>query len=387
MVDFCEIYLDNAATTKPHPTVVDAMVRVLTEDYGNPSSLHHKGVAAEHIVTSAREAIAQSLGASPEEIIFTSGGTEANNLAIRGVAALSRGRHLITTTTEHSSVLAAFRALIEEGFELTELKVDRVGRVSAAQVHEALRPDTALVSVMAVNNEIGTIQPIDEIARVVHRRQAEGHRVVLHVDGVQAWGKIPLHLGRLGLDLVALSGHKVHGPKGIGVLYIRRGVRLAPLQRGGDQERQIRPGTENVAGIAGIGAAARLLGQDREEVTTRLQRLRTQLLEQLQEVPDVRINSPREGVAPHILNVAFPGIRGETLLHRLEMDGVFLSTGSACHSHATTPSHVLLAIGLPEDDASASLRFSLSRFTTAEEVDAAARAVRTAVPELRALVR
>ncbi len=387
MADFLEIYLDNAATTKPHPTVVDAMVRVLTEDYGNPSSLHHKGVAAEHIVTSAREAIAQSLGASPEEIIFTSGGTEANNLAIRGVAALSRGRHLITTTTEHSSVLAACRALTEEGFELTELKVDRAGRVSAAQVHEALQPDTALVSVMAVNNEIGTIQPIDEIARVVHRRQAEGHRVVLHVDGVQAWGKIPLHLGRLGLDLVALSGHKVHGPKGIGVLYIRRGVRLAPLQRGGDQERQIRPGTENVAGIAGIGAAARLLSQDREEVIARLQRLRTRLLEQLQELPDIRINSPREGVAPHILNVAFPGIRGETLLHRLEMDGVFLSTGSACHSHAPTPSHVLLAIGLPVEEASASLRFSLSRFTTAEEVDTAAQAVRAAVPELRALVR
>ncbi len=387
MVDMNEIYLDNAATTKPHPTVVDAMVRALTEDYGNPSSLHHKGVAAERIVTSAREAIAQSLGASSEEIIFTSGGTEANNLAIRGVAALARGRHLITTTTEHSSVLAALRALTEEGFELTELKVDRAGRVSAAQVHEALRPDTALVSVMAVNNEIGTIQPIDEIARVVHRRQAEGHRVLLHVDGVQAWGKIPLHLGRLGLDLVALSGHKVHGPKGIGVLYVRRGVRLAPLQRGGDQERQIRPGTENVAGIAGIGAAARLLSQDREETTSRLQRLRTRLLEQLQEVPDVQINSPREGVAPHILNAAFPGVRGETLLHRLEMDGVFLSTGSACHSHAPTPSHVLLAIGLPVEEASASLRFSLSRFTTAEEVDAAARAVRAAVPELRALVR
>ncbi len=387
MVDTNEIYLDNAATTKPHPTVVDAMVRALTEDYGNPSSLHHKGVAAERIVTSAREAIAQSVGASPEEIIFTSGGTEANNLAIRGVAALARGRHLVTTTTEHSSVLAAFRALTEEGFELTELKVDHAGRVSAAQVHEALRPDTALVSVMAVNNEIGTIQPIDEIARVVHRRQAEGHRVLLHVDGVQAWGKIPLQLGRLGLDLVALSGHKVHGPKGIGVLYIRRGVRLAPLQRGGDQERQIRPGTENVAGIAGIGAAARLLGQDREEVTARLQRLRTRLLEQLQELPDVRINSPREGVAPHILNVAFPGVRGETLLHRLEMDGVFLSTGSACHSHAATPSHVLLAIGLPAEEASASLRFSLSRFTTAEEVDAAARSVRAAVAELRALVR
>ena len=387
MANFREIYLDNAATTKPHPTVVDAMVRALTEDYGNPSSLHHKGVAAERIVTSARETIAQSLGASPEEIIFTSGGTEANNLAIRGVAALARGRHLVTTTTEHSSVLAAFRALTEEGFELTELKVDRAGRVSAVEVHEALRPDTALVSVMAVNNEIGTIQPIDEIARVIHQRQAEGQRVLLHVDGVQAWGKIPLHLGRLGLDLVALSGHKVHGPKGIGVLYIRRGVRLAPLQRGGDQERQIRPGTENVAGIAGIGAAARLLNQDRDEVTARLQRLRTRLLEQLQDLPDVRINSPREGVAPHILNAAFLGVRGETLLHRLEMDGVFLSTGSACHSHAPTPSHVLLAIGLPVEEASASLRFSLSRFTTAEEVDAAARAVRAAVPELRALVR
>ncbi len=387
MADSREIYLDNAATTKPHPTVVDAMVRVLTEDYGNPSSLHHKGLVAERILTSAREAVAQSLGASPEEIIFTSGGTEANNLAIRGVAALARGRHLVTTVTEHSSVLAAVRAVAEEGFEVTELPVDREGRVSATQVREALRPDTILVSVMAVNNEIGTIQPIEEIARVLRLRRTEGHRVLLHVDGVQAWGKIPMQPGRLGVDLVSLSGHKVHGPKGVGVLHVRRGVRLAPLLRGGEQERQIRPGTENVAGIAGIGAAARLLNQNREEIIARMESLRTRLMRQLLELPDVRANSPREGAAPHIVNVTFLGVRGETLLHRLETDGVFVSTGSACHSHTPAPSHVLLAIGLPPEEASASLRFGLSQFTTLEEVDAAAAAVRAAVPELRALVR
>jgi len=383
MADSRDIYLDNAATTKPHPTVVEAMVRVLTEDYGNPSSPHHKGVVAEGIVKDAREAIAQSLGVSAEEIIFTSGGTEANNLAIHGVAALARGRHLITTATEHSSVLAPLRALADEGFALTELQVDREGRIRADQVEEALRPDTALVSVMAVNNEIGTIQPIDEIAR---RRQAEGARTLLHVDGVQAWGKIPLQPGRLGLDLMSLSGHKVHGPKGIGVLYLRRGARIAPLQWGGDQERKVRPGTENVAGIAGIGAAARLLSQDRDEITTCMQTLKSRLREQLEELPGVRSNSPREG-APHILSVTFSGVRGETLLHRLEMDGVFLSTGSACHSHAVTPSHVLLAIGLSPEEASETLRFSLSRFTTAADVDGAARAARVALPELRALAR
>jgi len=386
-MDAREIYLDNAATTRPHPAVVEAMVRALTEDYGNPSSLHHMGVAAERILHTARDAVAQSLRVSPEEIVFTSGGTEANTLAIRGVAELARGRHLITVATEHSSVLETCRALGRAGFSCTELTVDRAGRVSADQVDNAIRAETALVSIMAVNNELGTIQPLTDIARVIRRHRADGHRVLLHVDGVQAWGKISLTPGQMGLDLVSLSGHKVHGPKGVGVLYLRRGVRLAPMQWGGDQERQLRPGTENVAGIAGLAVAARLLDQDLDTATAQMARLRGRLLEQILDLPDVQVNSPGEQTAPHILNITFPGVRGETLLHRLEMDGIMVSTGSACHSHTPTPSHVLLAIGLPPEQASSSLRFSLSRFTTRDEVDAVASALRHAVPELRALVR
>jgi len=387
MSDSREIYFDNAATTRPHPAVVEAMVRALTEDYGNPSSLHRKGVAAERILTNAREAVARSLHVSPTEIVFTSGGTEANVLAIRGVAELSRRHHLVTAATEHSSVLETFRALAERGFEITELPVDHEGRVTAEQVNRAMRKDTVLVSIMAVNNELGTIQPIEHIARAIRQRRSEGAPVLFHVDAVQAWGKIPLSPGQMAVDLLSLSAHKVHGPKGVGVLYVRKGVRLAPTLWGGDQEHQLRPGTENVAGIAGLGAAARLLDEDLEGVSAHLATIKNRLLEQILELPDVQVNSLRTTAAPHIRNVTFPGVRGETLLHRLEMDGIMVSTGSACHSHTATPSHVLLALGLSPAQASSSLRFSLSRFSTREEVDAAVSALRRALPELRALAR
>lgn len=382
-----EIYLDNAATTQPVPEVVDAVTRALAADYGNPSSLHRKGVAAERLVTAAREAVGRALGVDPAEIVFTSGGTEANSLAIQGATALARGRHLITTAVEHSSVQVPLRRLAERGFALTELPVDGVGRVSPAQVAQALRPDTALVSVMAVNNELGTILPIEEIAGVIRRHRPAGSRPLLHVDAVQGWGKIPLRPAAWGVDLMSLSGHKIHGPKGVGVLYVRRDTRLAPMLGGGEQERGVRPGTENVPGIAGIGAAARLLVPGVEEPAARVRALSDRLRGHIEAIPDARVNTPRDGAVPHILSATFHGVRGEILLHRLEQDGVFVSTGSACHSHALTPSHVLLAIGLPDEDARATLRFSLSRFTTAEEIEAAAGALRRAVPELRALVR
>lgn len=390
-----EIYLDNAATTKPHPAVVGAITRVLTEDYGNPSSLHGKGVAAERVITAAREAVARSLDVSPEEIVFTSGGTESNNLALRGAVRMvrgpvpsgtGRGRHVITAAAEHSSVLTPIRRLAEEGCEVTELPVDREGRVTAAQVAAAIRPDTALVSIMAVNNETGTIQPIEEIGRVIRQKSKEGRPILFHVDAVQAWGKLRLRPAAWGVDLLSLSGHKVHGPKGTGALYVRKGARLTPLLGGGDQERGIRPGTENVPGIAGLGAAAQVLMRDLDEVAARMDSLRMRLREHLVSIPRVRVNTPATDTAPHILNASFPGVRGETLLHQLELDGIYTSTGSACHSHDPTPSHVLLAIGLAPEEATASLRFSLSRFTTAEEIDNAAAAVRTAVAELRTLV-
>lgn len=382
-----EIYLDNAATTRPHPEVIRAVTAALSEEFGNPSSLHGKGLAAERLITAAREAVARSLGVTPDEIVFTSGGTEANNLAISGVALYAKGRHILTGAVEHSSVLAPIRRLSEHGFEVTEIPVDSEGRVNPQSIGAALRPDTALVSIMAVNNELGTIQPIEDIGHVIRAHKAGGGKAIFHVDAVQAWGKVRLRPAAAGVDLLAVSGHKVHGPKGIGTLYVRKGIRLASMQAGGDQERGIRPGTENVPGIAGIGAAAILLHADLEALAARVSSLRDRLREHLGAISDIRVNTPVTGIAPHILNVSFAGVRGETLLHRLEQDGIYVSTGSACHSHDPTPSHVLLAIGLSPDVAVTSLRFSLSRDTTAEDIDAAATAVRAAVVELRTLVR
>lgn len=381
-----EIYLDNAATTPPHQTVVEAVVRALATDYGNPSSLHQKGLAAERVVTAARDTVARTLSVDPAEILFTSGGTEANTLAIQGAARLTQRRHLLTTAVEHSSVLVPLRRLADEGFALTELPVGRDGRVTAAQVEQALRPDTALVSVMAVNNELGSVQPIEEIARIVRRHRASGGRALLHVDAVQGWGKILLRPSSWGVDLMTLSGHKVHGPKGVGVLYVRRGVQLAPLLGGGEQERSIRPGTENVPGIAGIGAAARVLMAEFDASLGSVRAQSARLRTHIEAIPDAQINTPPDAV-PHILSATFRGVRGETLLHRLEQEGIFVSTGSACHSHNPTPSHVLLAIGLSPEEARSTIRFGLSRLTTPEEVEVAADVLRRAVTELRALVR
>ena len=382
-----EIYLDNAATTAPDPAVVQAVLRALTEEYGNPSSLHRRGLGAERLVTGAREIVARTLGVSPEEIVFTSGGTESNALALRGIASRFPGRHLVTTAIEHSSVLTPLRRLAADGYELTVLPVDPAGRVTSEQVAEALRPDTVLVSVMAVNNEIGTIQPLSAIGALLRRHSAGGRAVVFHVDAVQAWGKIALSPREWSVDLMSLSAHKVHGPKGIGALYIRRGLDVTPLLGGGEQERGVRPGTENVPGIVGLGEAARLILDAGDGAADRMRALRDRLRAGVGGIGDVTVNTPEDGAAPHILNVSFAGVRGETLLHRLEMDGIYTSTGSACHAHDPTPSHVLLAIGLTPELAGSSLRFSLSRATTPEQIDAAIAAVARAVAELRTLVR
>ncbi len=381
-----EIYLDNAATTKPHPAVVEAVTRALATDYGNPSSLHGKGVTAERLLTSARDAVARTLGVEHEAIVFTSGGTEANNLAIHGALVHARGRHLVTTAVEHSSVGTPLQTLAKQSWSLTELPIDRDGRVSPSELQKALRPDTALVSVMAVNNELGTVQPIDEIGRIVRQHNANGGRAVFHVDAVQAWGKIPLHPVAWGVDLMSLSAHKIHGPKGIGVLYVRRGVHVTPRQTGGEQEGGLRPGTENVPGIAGLGAAAQQLSAS-SEATARVRELSDRLRLGIASIADARVNTDRKTSVPHILSATFRGVRGEMLLHRLAQDGVLVSTGSACHSHSVTPSHVLLAIGLSDADAKSTIRFSLSRFTTEREIDATLRVLGAAVNELRALVR
>lgn len=383
-----EVYLDNAATTQALPEAVEAMREALLEEYGNPSSLHARGAQAERLVRQARERLATILGCRPQEIIFTSGGTEANSLAIRGTAWArhAEGRHLITSQVEHPSVLETFRALEAEGWEVTRLAVDRTGRVDLRQLEEALRPTTVLVSIQYVNNEVGTIQPLPAIAALLGQGK---RRPWLHVDAVQALGKLPLRPQELGADLISLSAHKIHGPKGVGALFARQGVRLRPLLVGGEQEFGLRAGTENVPGIAGFGIAAELAEKTRPAAAERMRSLKTQLARQATaEIPGCRCNGPPpEQGAPHILNLTFPGISGETLTHYLAERKVYVSTTSACASRHRTASHVLLALGLSEQEATSSLRFSLSRFTTQEEIGYALSQLRQAVRELSALSR
>ncbi|HEY8346822.1 MAG TPA: cysteine desulfurase family protein [Symbiobacteriaceae bacterium] len=380
-------YLDNSATTRPRPEVLAAMTAVLTEEFGNPSSAHRLGVEAEKRLQEARAAVARLIGARTEEVHFTSGGTEAINTALFGVARAygRRGRHIITQATEHPATLEACRALAAAGFQVTFLPVDRAGRVDPDQVAKALRRDTILVSLMAVNNEIGTIQPVAEVGRLLR-----GRETLLHVDAVQAVGKLPLRVDDLGCHLLSLSGHKIHGPKGVGALYIRTGVRIAPLLYGGGQEAGLRSGTENMPGIVGLGTAAALALAELDQVPERLRTLKRRLLEGLEQSGlEYAINGPdpEEG-APHILNVSFRGVpRGEVLLHALEARQVFVSTGSACHSRRRTVSHVLEALGLPEDRATGAIRVSLSPLTTEADIDAFVAAVTEVVPELRRVMR
>lgn len=381
------VYLDHSATTPVRPEAVAALERVLSVEFGNPSSPHAMGLEAERRVREAREALAAVLGVDPDEILFTSGGTEANNLALRGAARAHtrHGRHLVTTAVEHSSVLETMRDLEREGFALTVVPVDGHGRVRAEDVLSAVRDDTVLVSVMYVNNEVGAVQPVAEIGRELARRRGGGRVPLVHVDAVQALGKLPVEPRRLGADLLTVSGHKVHGPKGVGALYVRRGVALRPLLAGGDQQGGLRPGTENVPGIVAFGVAARLAARELEETRARLEGLRRRLLEGLRgAVPDARVNSPEDG-APHILSVAIPGVRGETLVHALAERGVMVSTGSACHSRRAVVSHVLQAMGLERRLAEGTIRVSMGRDTTAEDVDRFLDALREAVAELRAV--
>jgi len=383
-----EIYLDNAATTRPDPSVVAAMVAALTDGFGNPSSIHGKGLSAERAVSAARAQVAAALGVPPASVLFTSGGTEANNLGLKGAARAyaSRARHLIGTAVEHSSVLEALRSLEAEGFTLTLLPVDRRGRVDPQALSAALTPETALVSVMAVNNEVGTIEPLAEIAQVVRAARGGGRLPLLHVDAVQAFGRVPLPA--VEIDLLTVSAHKVHGPKGVGALILREGVRIAPLLHGGDQQRALRPGTENVPGIVGFGEAAARIQAEGPEAVTSLHGLRAHLAERLAMIEGIAVNGPERDdlAAPHILNVRVAGVRAETLVHRLEMDGIYVSTGSACHSRDPRPSHVLVAMGLDREEALSSVRISLARTTTIGEIDAAAAALGRAASELRVLV-
>ena len=377
------IYLDHAATTPVAPEVFDAMAPYLREQYGNPSSFYGLARQARGAVEEARERLAAYLGAKPREIIFTGGGSEADNLALKGTAWTLRekGRHLITSQIEHHAVLHACRSLEKQGFEVTYLPPDQYGVISPQQVAEAIREDTLLVSLMHSNNEVGTIEPIAEIAAVCRER---GVRV--HTDAVQSMGKVPLNVNELNVDLLALAGHKFYAPKGVGVLYVRRGTRLAPLIDGGSQEFNLRAGTENVAGIVALGKAVELVEQGLEADVARITALRDKLVAGLtQRIPAVLTTGhPTERVC-NIASVCFRYIEGEGILLSLDFEGICVSSGSACTSASLDPSHVLLALGLPPEIAHGSIRLSLGRQNTEAEIDRVLEVLPPIVERLRGM--
>lgn len=358
--------MDNAATTPVSPAVLEKMLPYFSECYGNANSIHSTGLDARKAVNAARKKVAAALNCNPEEVYFTSGGSESDNWALKGVAFANRkkGNHIITSAIEHHAILHTCEWLEKQGFEITYVPVDADGLVNPADVEAAITDKTILISIMAANNEIGTIEPIEEIAKIAH-----AHHVLFHTDAVQAIGAIPVDVRAIGCDLLSLSGHKFHGPKGVGALYIKQGTRIDNLIHGGAQERGRRASTENVAGIVGMAEAIELATANIPEKAARISALRDQLIDGLTALPYVRLNGHRTKRLPGNVNVSVRFIEGESLLLRLDLAGVAASSGSACTSGSLDPSHVLLAIGLPHEIAHGSLRLSLSDTTTQEEVD------------------
>jgi len=377
------VYLDYNATTPVDPAVLDAMMPYFAENYGNASSIHSAGQHARGAVDRARESVASLIGAKPAEIVFTSGGTEADNLALFGAVSASpaQRKHVVTTAIEHHAVLNACQALEKHGINITYVAAGQSGVVNPEDVRRALRPETVLISVMHANNELGTIQPVEEIGMIA----AEAD-ICFHCDAVQSAGKLPLDVNRSRVDLLSLSAHKIYGPKGVGALYVRSGTPLEPQFHGGHHERDRRPGTENVAGIVGFGKAAELARKRLSEDGQRIGALRDRLEESLLSfAPAARVNGDVAHRVPNTTNLIIPGAGGEALLIALDLQGIACSTGAACSSGAVEPSHVLLAIGLSQDDARSSLRFSLGRATTAAEIDYALSVIPGVVERLRAL--
>lgn len=382
-----DIYFDNSSTTRCLPQAAERMAASLVDNYGNPSSLHGLGIAAEKEVKEARKHLARALKVQNGEIYFTSGGTEANNWAAWGVARQrgGRGRHIVTTAIEHASVINSMRRLEEEGFEVTYLDVDENGLVSTGQLKEALTQHTILVSIMSVNNEVGSVQPIAQLAKVV---KSTAPQAVFHVDGVQSFGKLPLYPKELGVDLLSVSAHKIHGPKGVGALYVQRDIQLKPLLVGGEQEFCQRAGTENVAGVVGFGVAAQYAGQKLAAGDRTIILLKEMLLDGLEGLAGVHINGPRLGAtaAPHIANIWCEGIdRGEVLLHSLEAEGIYVSTGSACHSRRQDASHVLKNMGVKGEALTGAIRISLSYLNTQDEIKQFVEKLAAIIVELREL--
>ncbi len=371
------IYLDNAATTKTAPEVVEAMLPYFTEYYGNASTVYAFGEESKKAVTKGRDTIANVLGAKPEEIYFTAGGSESDNWALKATADAyqSKGKHIITSKIEHHAILHTCDYLEQHGFEITYLDVDENGLISLEDLEAAIRPDTILISIMFANNEIGTIEPVAEIGRIAHE-----HGVLFHTDAVQAFGQVPINVDEMNIDMLSSSGHKLNGPKGIGFLYIRKGIKIRSFIHGGAQERKRRAGTENVPGIVGFGKAVELAVANMKERTDKEIELRDYLIGRIEkEIPYVKVNGDRVKRLPNNVNVCFRFVEGESLLIMLDMKGICASSGSACTSGSLDPSHVLLAIGLPHEIAHGSLRLTLGADTTKEDVD-------TTVDELKKIV-
>ena len=383
------IYLDHAGTTPMDPRVFDAMRPYFTELYGNPSSVHTIGQEAKYALDNARERVAEVLGCRSSEVVFTSGGTEADNAALHGVATAlhETGNHLITSGVEHHAVLHTCQYLENRGYEVTYLPVDEFGMISPESVYNAIGPRTTLVSIMYANNEIGTINPIPDLAAAVRRRAEELDRtIVLHTDAVQAAGFLDLNVRRLGVDMLSLSGHKFYGPKGTGVLYLRRGTPYLPLLLGGGQERERRSGTENIAGIVGLARALELADGERERAAAHCAALRDRIIQwAAAHLPDTALNGHPTRRLPNNVNFSFPGVEGESILLGLDMKGIAASSGSACSSGSLEPSHVLLALGQTAELARSSLRITLGKENTDAEVDWLLAALADLVPRLRAM--
>lgn len=382
-----EVYLDNSATTRCFDSVAQIMATVMCEDYGNPSSMHLKGVQAERYLRNAKAVIAKNLKVNEKEIFFTSGGTESDNLALIGAAMANRraGQHLITTCIEHPAILQTMRHLEDEGFEVTYLPVDHSGRIRLGDLEEALRPDTILVSIMHTNNEIGSLQPIEEAAGLVkHYNPA----IVFHVDAVQGYGKFRIHPKRIGIDLLSVSGHKIHGPKGIGFLYINEKVKITPILFGGGQQKGMRSGTENVPAIAGLGKAVEEIYEHLDEDVDRMYELKQYFIDEVRKLPEVYINGETgRASAPHVISVSIGGVRSEVLLHALEDRGIYVSAGSACSSNKPSVSATLKAIGVEKELLDSTIRFSLSVFNTEEEIYYTLQALYDIIPMLRKYTR
>jgi len=387
-----EIYLDNSATTRVFPEVAELMKVLMCEEYGNPSSLHRKGIQAENHIRYAKEILAGILKVNEKEIFFTSGGTESDNLALIGCALANqrRGRHLITTQIEHPAILQTMKYLESQGFQVTYLPVDKSGRIRLEDLQHALTPETILVSIMHTNNEIGSLQPIAEAGTLIKRMNPN---TLFHVDAVQGFGKARIYPKRMNIDLLSVSSHKIHGPKGVGLLYVGDKVKIQPINFGGGQQTGLRSGTENVPGIAGMAKAAQMLYSHLEEDVDQLYRCKRHFIEGLKELDGVTVNGLLpdgtccEGTAPHVVSVSFAGVRSEVLLHTLEDAGIYVSAGSACSSHKPMPSATLKAIGVDKSLLESTIRFSFSVLTTSEELDYTLKVLYDKIPMLRKYTR